>query len=589
MKSLVSPPRDHLTVDAVRRLLTADEITITSGLDLLNGQNQFVADVSDDLVGWSVDHDNRDAVHQSIRLSIQRELAWGRDRVQPWMVFDDGITRARFNIGVFVLTTPDTRRGEDPITYDVTGYDLLSLLQTGPGDTYVVDPNPGSDMVPNGGFETDTTGWDSNPAFGVFVPAAWGRTTARSDTGVASLEVTWPDAPGTGQSWVNIQLAGFIVGKTYRLRARVWNPATGPDQLRLEAVFAASSPWQNVARDQWATIEWLWTATVPSIFVGVVARDTTAGQKTWIDSFTITPLSTTYFDAARAILDAAGIGTQLLVDGTLQNVLLPSTKVWALIDPNPTWLRMLHDLFAEIGYSAPWMDENGNVRTAPHRELVDRPVEWHLDTADESTNLVGEDRTLTIEAGDIANSWRFVRSNMDTTPVEGDGIYTPPRNQAEGIASIEAIGRMVHKTIRLDAADQPSLVAQGNRIVDEAKTATRTIDLTVEPLPVMDTDDVFQYTDAGTTEKVIAASWTLNSDGSPGRLQLGGAPRARLEAIETQVKATVTSADPLRVVVDGATQPSFANALDASSYAVGQRVTVTVRNPLPPLVQGVET
>lgn len=57
----------------------------------------------------------------------------------------------------------------------------------------------------------------------------------------------------------------------------------------------------------------------------------------------------------------------------------------------------------------------------------------------------------------------------------------------------------------------------------------------------------------------------------------------------SQMPATVTQASPLRVVVDGATVDSFANALDAASYSVGQRVTVTVRNPRPPLVNGVES
>ncbi|MDN4174739.1 hypothetical protein QWY28_17390 [Nocardioides sp. SOB77] len=589
MKPLVAPPRDHLDIADVRRLLTADAVTITSGLELLDTSNQVIGDISDDLVGGSVSWDNRAAVHGTCRLSIQRELAWGRDRVRPYMTLDDGRTNARFNLGVFVLMTPDEERGEEPITYEVTGYDLLSLLQTGPADTYVVDPNPGADLMVNGSFEADAAGWDSNPAFGAYVPATWAWSSTHVDTGTGSLVATWPDAPGTQQSWVNTYLTGFIVGKTYRLRARVWNPATGPSKLRIDIAFRSASQWQNVARDQWVTLEYLWTATAPDVFVGVAAGGTTAGQQTWVDSYTVIPLSTTYFDAARAILDAAGIGSQLLVDGTLQNVLLPATKVWALINPNPTWLRMLHDLFAEIGYSAPWMDENGNVRTEPHRELVDRPVEWHLDTSDERTNLVGDKRTLTREAGGGANAFRFVRTNMDTTPVEGDGIYTPPPNQTDGLSSIDALGRVVRKTVPLDAADQAALVAQGDRIVAEAKAATRTIRLTIDPLPVMDQDDVFQYTDAGTTEKVMAASWTINLDGSPGALQLGGAPRSPLDPVEAQAKATVTSAAPLRVVIDGATQPSFANALDASSYAVGQRVTVTVRNPLPPLVQGVET
>ena len=53
--------------------------------------------------------------------------------------------------------------------------------------------------------------------------------------------------------------------------------------------------------------------------------------------------------------------------------------------------------------------------------------------------------------------------------------------------------------------------------------------------------------------------------------------------------ATVTSASPLRVVVDGATVDSPAFGLNGATYTVGQRVTVTVRNPTPPLIQGEET
>lgn len=56
-----------------------------------------------------------------------------------------------------------------------------------------------------------------------------------------------------------------------------------------------------------------------------------------------------------------------------------------------------------------------------------------------------------------------------------------------------------------------------------------------------------------------------------------------------QTTGTVTQVSPLRVIVDGATVSCPANALDGATYALDDRVTVTVRNPQPPLVQGVET
>lgn len=59
---------------------------------------------------------------------------------------------------------------------------------------------------------------------------------------------------------------------------------------------------------------------------------------------------------------------------------------------------------------------------------------------------------------------------------------------------------------------------------------------------------------------------------------------------ETQTTGTVTTASPdLWVIVDGATVASPAYVLDIASYTVGQRVRITVRNPLVPVVQGVES
>jgi hypothetical protein len=61
------------------------------------------------------------------------------------------------------------------------------------------------------------------------------------------------------------------------------------------------------------------------------------------------------------------------------------------------------------------------------------------------------------------------------------------------------------------------------------------------------------------------------------------------ESFNPETQATVTQASPLRVVVDGATVSCPANALNGATYTVNQRVTLTIRNPQPPLVQGEES
>ena len=62
---------------------------------------------------------------------------------------------------------------------------------------------------------------------------------------------------------------------------------------------------------------------------------------------------------------------------------------------------------------------------------------------------------------------------------------------------------------------------------------------------------------------------------------------------DEQVPATVTSGtadtNGLQVTVDGATVACPASALNGATYTAGQRVTVTIRNPRPPLVQGTDS
>lgn len=68
-----------------------------------------------------------------------------------------------------------------------------------------------------------------------------------------------------------------------------------------------------------------------------------------------------------------------------------------------------------------------------------------------------------------------------------------------------------------------------------------------------------------------------------------------LETVDEAVSGGVCYIDdasgkaPFAITVDGATRPCPAARLDSASYTLNQRVTVTVRNPLIPLIQGVET
>lgn len=439
MQATTAAPRNGLTDAQVLSVVTGDQVTIAAGCELLNTSNEFVDDISGDLDdGGQIDYDNRAAVRGSCRIGLLRPLAWGRDRVRLYMTLSDAAVTARFYLGVYVLTAPDEHRGETPMTYEVTGYDLLSLMQANVGDTWVVS----------------------------------------------------------------------------------------------------------------------------------------AG--------------TTYFAAAQAVVAASGIGAKLLLDSAAQDTVLPATRVWALTESDTTWLRILTDLLADIGYERPAMDPDGNIQSRPFRDASVRAPEFPLDVAAKNS-IVEQDRTVSIEAGEGYNAWLFILANAEVTPVLGDGIYRPAANTSTGPNSITATGRTKTRVMYVQAADHAELVAQGDKVRAQDMAAVRTISLTINPLPLMWSDDVFTFTDLGVTEKLAAASWSLMLDGSSGPLQLGGAPALPAEPVNIQTKATVTNAAPLSVVIDGADTPSFANALDGAEYDIGNRVTVTIRNPVPPLVMGVES
>ena len=138
MQNLTESPRDTFTPAQITDLLTGNKVTVAAGLELLDGSNNFVSDISANLVSGEIDRNNFATVHGTCKLVIEQQLAWGKDRVRPYMTLSNDSISARFNLGVFVMTSPDVLRGENPQAFDVAGYDLLYLLQTGPRDTYVI-------------------------------------------------------------------------------------------------------------------------------------------------------------------------------------------------------------------------------------------------------------------------------------------------------------------------------------------------------------------------------------------------------------------------------------------------------------------
>lgn len=122
-------------------LINSPQQLIKVGLDLLDSNDMVAADLSADFAReGTVSHQNYANIHGTLSgLRIARSLNWGVDRVRPYMTIDDGIRSSRFNLGVYIVTTPSQAIGTTIPDYSVTAYDKLYLLNAELGDSYWVD------------------------------------------------------------------------------------------------------------------------------------------------------------------------------------------------------------------------------------------------------------------------------------------------------------------------------------------------------------------------------------------------------------------------------------------------------------------
>lgn len=157
------------TADVVA-LIESEQVSVDAGLELLDADDNVIEDISDDLApeGSMVERGMYRTLHGTCRLRISRELQWGWQRVRPYLLLasnlsnqdyllddggdrltdDDGVplvsgawvepTYYRWNLGVFLLDTPERVIGESPQTWDVEGYDKLDVLNTPHGSTYTI-------------------------------------------------------------------------------------------------------------------------------------------------------------------------------------------------------------------------------------------------------------------------------------------------------------------------------------------------------------------------------------------------------------------------------------------------------------------
>ncbi|MCU1677276.1 MAG: hypothetical protein JWM93_2034 [Frankiales bacterium] len=244
------------------------------------------------------------------------------------------------------------------------------------------------------------------------------------------------------------------------------------------------------------------------------------------DAYSITG-GTLVLQAVRDTIAAAGL-TGVLLDGTAQDKTLPTNMVWPLLraqrdergrflpghDTDYAWLDIVNDLLAVIGYRRLWVDENGFFRSEPDVDPLVRAVEFAFDFDDVKV-IVGPNRTLVHDSWQVPNRWVFVQQNRASeapAPTEGDGVYTVPPPGAPHLP--DQLGRDLDwpSVVHLDAADQATLVAQGDARVAADRRVATTLKVTTAPFPVVGHGDVYTYTDTalGSTVKVTSLMWTLD-------------------------------------------------------------------------------
>lgn len=123
----------------IRALVTAENIEVDQGVDLLDTNDVFIEDISADVSEPEAERQCHAAIHGTLRLVISRELDWPNVRLRPWQKITGAGYERTWTKGIYLPLTPDREVGDNPMTFRVTAYDKMSLLAGHEiGDTYQV-------------------------------------------------------------------------------------------------------------------------------------------------------------------------------------------------------------------------------------------------------------------------------------------------------------------------------------------------------------------------------------------------------------------------------------------------------------------
>lgn len=191
-------------------------------------------------------------------------------------------------------------------------------------------------------------------------------------------------------------------------------------------------------------------------------------------------LSTEIANAGTVTLDQTAVATATTTD-----------RVWAA---DVTWLTIVNECLAAIGYEGVWCDEAGSWRARPYRQPSERTASWSF-SAESASSIVGEDRVESQDTTDTPNVWVGFRRNVDA-PADGAGRVEVV-NLADGDTSLAARGgRVVRWVGEFDAVDDTVLLTMVQAKAASDRMVARKLALTTGVVPLLWHLDVVQLTDA---------------------------------------------------------------------------------------------
>jgi hypothetical protein len=231
------------------------------------------------------------------------------------------------------------------------------------------------------------------------------------------------------------------------------------------------------------------------------------------DSFGVAK-GATVLEEVENILVSRGY-TKYIIDRARYDALVPDNRTWAL-DPAVTWLTVVNDLLAMIGYQGAWSDWDGFLRCEKYQRPDDRAHEWYLPSGT-FDSILGDDAEIEFDFHESPNRWVGIRSNNpeDATPVEGDGVYTYV-NDDVGPTSVSARRNLViTRQESLDVVSQADLVTRVQSMADADMSVPTTITTTTGPLPLAWHMDryLIDDPDIGPVTDVLGTAWSLPLNG----------------------------------------------------------------------------